>query len=303
MKDIVIIGSGPAGLSAALYAHRAGLDTVIIEKEYGGAGQITESNMVDNYLGIPGIDGYELGERFREHVLNNGIEIINAEVSDISEIEPTDTANKGWQITKSDGDILCSRTVIYATGASHRMLGCAGEEELLGCGVSYCAICDGAFHKGKEVAIVGGGDTALDDALYLSRLCKKVHLIHRRDSFRASKKTVDAVKNTENISLELNTNVESINGEDLVESVTLKNGKTLKVSGVFIAVGQAPQTKLLEGKIELSENGYVVSDETGKTNRPGFYVAGDVRTKRLRQVVTAVSDGANAVTNIEDYLK
>lgn len=297
MKDIVIIGSGPAGLSAAVYGRRAGLDILVIEKEYCGTGQIAESGQVDNYLGIPGIDGYSLGEKFREHAENLGTAFLEEEVTKLEQ------SDGYWKVLLAGGDVLETKTVIYAAGASHRHLNVPGEDKLSGRGVSYCATCDGAFFQGKVTAVVGGGDTALDDALYLSQICEKVYLIHRRDEFRGNAGTVQNVKDAGNIEILTNARVHEIQGEQRVEALVLEDGRRLEAAGVFAAVGMEPVTGLLQGVAELDEYGYVAAGEQGITSAQGLFVAGDVRTKVLRQVITAAADGANAATEAERYIR
>lgn len=297
MLDVLIIGSGPAGLSAAVYAKRANLDVLVIEKDYYGTGQIAESNQVDNYLGFAGINGYDLGEKFREHAVQLGVEFKNGVA------EQFEFTNGLWKVQFKNGDVTESRTVIYAAGAIHRHLGISTENEFAGKGVSYCATCDGAFFKEKTTAVVGGGDTALDDALYLSDICQKVYLIHRRDEFRGSSGTVEKLNEKENVEFVLKATPEKICGEGKVQALELNNGGKLQVDGVFIAVGMIPMTEPVKDIVELDRNGYIIADETGKTSAEGFFVAGDVRTKELRQVVTAVSDGANAATSAEKYIK
>lgn len=296
MYDIIIVGSGPAGMSAALYAKRANLNVAVLEKVYYGTGQIAESSQVDNYLGLAGINGYELGGKFRQHVESLGVEWKEGEADAFLR-----TA-EGWDVHLLSGEVLKARAVIYAAGAAHRHLDIPGEAELSGKGVSYCATCDGAFFRGKEVAVVGGGDTALDDALYLSKLAKKVYLVHRREEFRGSAHTVEKLKQADNVEFVLKAVPAKIDGTDRVTGLTMEDGRTLKADGVFIAVGMAPETKSVEDVVSLDAGGYIIADETGVTSAEGFFVAGDVRTKKLRQVVTAVSDGANAATSAEEYL-
>ncbi len=298
MLDIIIIGSGPAGLSAGIYAKRASRKVLIIEKEYEGTGQVAESGQVDNYPGIPGIGGYELGEKFREHALSLGVEFVEAEVTGIQQLP-----DSSWQVFLENKSSLLAKSVVYAAGASHRKLDIPGEAEFSGKGVSYCAICDGALYRGKAAAVIGGGDTALDDALYLSDICEKVYLVHRREEFRGADSTVSLIKEKSNIELVLNARPAEISGQGKVSGLTLQDGRSLAVNGIFAAIGMIPKTELLQGLIELDEQGYVIADETGATNRKGFFVAGDVRAKELRQVVTAVSDGANAVTSADTYIK
>lgn len=299
MYDIAIIGSGPAGMSAAIYAQRAGLKAVVVEKECLGTGKIAESLRVDNYPGLFGENGYDLGEKFRTHAENLGAEFIEGEIIKI-------VRSKGYYTLQLDNDeALSTKTVIYAAGTQCRRLGVVGEQELLGRGVSYCAVCDGAFYKNKVVAVIGGGDTALGDAVLLSGLAKKVYLIHRRNEFRANKALQNKVSGIKNIVPVLNAAVQKINGKDHVEAVAiLQNGseKVLPVDGVFVAIGSTPNSALVKELLNIDENGYIAADETGVTSADGIFAAGDVRAKKLRQVVTAVSDGANCVLSAEEYL-
>ncbi len=297
MVDIIIVGSGPAGMSAAVYGKRAGLSVLVIEKVYYGTGQVAESSHVDNYLGIPGINGYELGEKFRSHAEGLGVEFKDGEVIRFEK------AADRWYVHLKNGENLESKTVVYAAGAGHRHLGVPGEEEFSGKGVSYCATCDGAFFKGKDVAVVGGGNTAMDDAIYLSDICNKVYLVHRRDVFRGDTTTLMKLKETDNIELVVPAKVQEVKGEQAVTELHLEDGRSLEVSGVFVAVGMQPATDLLQGIVLLDGNGYIIADETGKTSAAGFFAAGDVRTKELRQIITAVADGANAATSAEKYIR
>ena len=299
MYDIVIIGSGPAGMSAAIYAQRAGLKAVVVERECLGTGKIAESQRVDNYPGLFGENGYDLGEKFRTHAENLGAEFIEGEIIKIVR------SNGGYTLQLDNDKALTAKTIIYATGTQCRKLGVAGEQELLGRGVSYCAVCDGAFYKNKVVAVIGGGDTALGDAVLLSGLAKKVYLVHRRGEFRANKALQNKVSGIKNIVPVLNAAVQKINGKDHVEAVAiLQNGseKALPVGGVFVAIGSTPNSALVKELLDIDENGYIAADETGVTSADGIFAAGDVRTKKLRQVVTAVSDGANCVLSAEEYL-
>lgn len=295
--DVAIIGSGPAGLSAAIYAMRANLSALVIEKEYEGTGQIAESGKVDNYLGFPGISGYDLGETFRNHALKLGVSFLEQEVT---KIEKTNADR--FQIWLGDGIAVEARAVIYAAGASPRRANIPGEKEYAGKGISYCAICDGAFYKGKKVAVLGGGDTALDDALYLADLADQVYIIHRRKEFRGAGASVKKLEEKKNVSFLLGHQVTEIMGDQKLTGVILEDGNSLLVDGVFIAYGSLPRTDLLKDLLDLDPAGYVKADETGATSLEGFYVAGDVRSKKLRQVVTAVSDGANAATAVAEYL-
>lgn len=299
MYDTLIIGSGPAGLTAAIYASRAGLRFAVAEKEYLGTGQIAFAERVDNFPTQYGIEGFELGEKMRSHAEQLGTEFIDGEVTAL-----TDTEN-GWSITLADGSSLESRTVICALGASPRRLGIEGESELVGRGVSFCALCDGAFFEGKTVAVTGGGDTALSDALYLAKSCEKVYLIHRRSEFRANRTLADRVRKTDNIKLVLNAIPLEIQGSDKVTGVRfMQNGeeRTIAADGVFVAVGTVPETSILSGIAELDERGFVKAGEDCVTTARGILAAGDIRTKQVRQVITACADGANAVYSVERYL-
>ena len=300
MYDVIIIGSGPAGLAAAIYAKRAALETLVLEKTPISGGQIINTYEVDNYPGLPGISGMELGPNMRGHVDAQHAEVKTATVKEI--IDHGDYK----LVCTSDGDFE-TRTVVLAMGASHRQLGVPGENELCGMGVSYCATCDGAFFKGRDVAVVGGGDVALEDALFLARGCNKVYLIHRRDAFRGAKVLQKQVEEKENIVCVMDSVVDEIVGEDLVEKVCISNKKTqqsseLSVQGIFIAVGISPNTKDIQGLPKQDDAGYIIATEDGVTDIPGIFVAGDCRTKQLRQVITATADGANAITSVERYL-
>ena len=297
MLDVLVIGSGPAGLSAAVYAKRANLDVLVAEKVFYGTGQIAESNLVDNYLGFAGINGYDLGEKFREHAVNLGVEFKEGEA------RAFEFAEGRWNVHFKNGDVVETKTVIYAAGAVHRHLGVQGENEFAGKGVSYCATCDGVFFKGKTTVVIGGGDTALDDALYLADLCSKVYLVHRRDEFRGSARTVEKLKAKENVEFVMEAETAAITGTDKVQKLQLEDGRSLDVDGIFVAVGMIPMTVPVKNVVDLDAAGYIVADETGKTSAEGFFVAGDVRTKALRQVVTAVSDGANAATSAELHIR
>ena len=297
MLDAIIIGSGPAGLAAAIYGKRANLNIAVVEKEYEGTGQIAESSCVDNYLGLPGINGYDLGEQFRNHAVDFGVDFIEHEVVAI-EKQPG-----GWKLAFEDGSSKEARTVIYAAGAQPRKADVPGEDRYIGKGVSYCAICDGAFYKEKTVAVLGGGDTAVDEALYLSDLCEKVYLIHRRTEFRGAAQRVEQARKKANIEFVLGETVKEFVGGEKLTAVRLNSGTSIELNGVFVAYGSKPQTELLRGIVALDDSGYVVANEDGRTSQEGFFVAGDVRTKILRQVVTAVSDGANAITSVAEYIK
>lgn len=301
MYDIVIIGSGPAGLSAAIYAKREMLNVLVVEKEYLGTGQIALSERVDNYPGIYGESGYDLGEKFLSHAKALGAEIIEGNIEKIND----SSYNNTYTVHFSDGRSFDTKTIIYAAGTKPRKLDIIGENEFTGKGVSYCAVCDGAFYKGKTVAVIGGGDTALQDALLLSKIADKVYLIHRREEFRANKILQEKIKNSENTELVLNAVPTEILGEKKVSSIKVLQNNTersIDVNGVFVAVGSIPNSSLLDGIAELDKNGYIIADENGTTSAKGIFAAGDVRTKKLRQVVTAVSDGANCVISAEEYI-
>lgn len=298
--DTVIIGAGPAGCSAALYASRAGLDTAIIEK-YAPGGQMALTGDIDNYPGFEeGVDGFTLGMKMHKSAERFGITTIYGEITDV------DFSDKIKKLTTSSGEIL-AKTVIIASGAKSRELGAPNEKNLIGRGVHYCAHCDGNFYRNKTVVVVGGGNSAAADALYLSRLAKKVYLVHRRDTLRATKIYHEPLMKAENVEFLWNSTVEEFITELRVTGVKIKNTVTDEVTdimcdGVFVSIGRDPATEFLKGKIELDGNGYIIADETTKTNLEGVFAAGDVRTKALRQVVTAVADGAVAVHFAEEYL-
>lgn len=301
LYDVIIIGSGPAGLAAAIYAKRAELKVAVIEKAYVSGGQIINTYEVDNYPGIPGISGFELGSRFREHCDKMNIEFVIGEVAGFSLEGNTKI------VTLDDNTKYEAKAVVIATGGVPRHLNVEGEEKLSGMGVSYCATCDGAFFKDKEVAVVGGGDVAIEDAVFLARMCKKVYVIHRRDQFRASKSLITKLLSMDNVSILWDSVVEQIVGDDKVEKIIVKNIKSentsdLYISGIFIAVGYAPNSDLYRNLVKTDDYGYIEAGENCETNVPGVFAAGDVRTKQLRQVITAASDGANAITAVERYL-
>lgn len=298
--DVIIIGAGPAGLTAAIYARRAELSVLIIER-YTPGGQILNTYEVDNYPGLPGISGVDLGTRMSEHADKFSPDRVMAEVEKIDFAE-------GAHVVVTDAGNFTGRTLILATGNSARKLGIPGEEELIGSGVSYCATCDGAFYKGVDVAVIGGGDVAVEDAIFLSRGCRKVYLVHRRDELRATKVLQTALLNTPNIIPVWNSVALQIFGEDEGEVTGLKiadvksgEERELDVTGVFIAIGHNPNSSYLDA-IDKDEKGYLIADESCATSVPGVYAAGDIRRKRLRQVSTAVADGANAVYSIESYI-
>lgn len=296
MTDVLIIGSGPAGMTAAIYAKRANLNVLIVEKEYEGTGQMAESSRIDNYPGFYGINGYELGEKIREHAESLEVEFLEDEATVFESNE------NGFLVTLESGTKLETKTVIYTAGASHRKLNVSGSEAFENKGISYCAACDGAFYKDKEAAVIGGGNSALDDALLLSDICKKVYLIHRRNEFRGNRSTLARLEKKENVEIIRNANVKEITGTKKVENILLDTGKSLDVQGVFVAVGMIPQTESLKDFVELDKSGYIKSDEDGITSKAGFFAAGDVRTKKLRQIITAAADGANAADSAIHYI-
>jgi len=299
MLDTIIIGAGPAGMSAGIYAARAELSHLVLECGLMSGGQIINTSEVDNYPGLKGIGGFDLAMKFREHCDQCGVKFRDGKVVEVKKTED------GFAVSLENGETLDTKTVLFATGAKHRMLAIPGEEEFAGSGVSYCATCDGAFFRGKEVAVVGGGDVAIEDAIFLARICKKVYLVHRREEFRAAKTLVNRLRACENVEFVLNATPARIVGNGQVEClvVNTKEGeRKLSVSGVFVAVGMLPNTELLKGLASLDEAGYVLAGEDCKTDVPGVFAAGDLRTKPLRQVVTAASDGAVAIREIEAFL-
>lgn len=298
--DTVIIGGGPAGYTAALYAARAGLDTVVIEKMAAG-GQMTLTDDIDNYPGFPeGIDGFTLGMKMQQGAERFGVQTVYAEVTSV------DFSDK-VKLVKTADAVIFGKTVIISTGANPRTLGIENEKALVGRGIHYCAHCDGRFYKDKTVAVVGGGNSAASDAMYLSRLAGKVYVIHRRDTLRASKIYHEPLKKADNVEFIWNSTVSDFIVDGRVSGVKIQNVITkaqtdIKCDGVFVSIGRKPDTDIFKGTVDLDGNGYIAADETTKTNIPGVYAVGDVRTKALRQVVTAVSDGAVAVHFAEEYL-
>lgn len=305
LLDVAVIGSGPAGLTAALYAARAGLSVAAFEK-LGPGGQMVSTEHLDNYPGFEeGTDPFSLAFAMDAQARRFGAEFISDEVVDL------DVAADPKVLTCASGDVYRARTVIYAAGASPRRLGLEGEEELTGRGVSYCATCDGGFYRGGKVAVVGGGNTAVGDALYLSRIADEVHLIHRRDTLRADAVYADALPAVANVVFHGNARVSALHADAeglssiTVEDVSPDGGPAfeLDADALFVAVGSTPSTSLLDGSpVARDAAGYIVADETGTTTVEGFFVAGDARTKPLRQVVTAASDGANAAASAFEYL-
>lgn len=300
MYDLLIIGSGPAGLGAAIYGERAGLKLAVIDRSPISGGQVLTTYEVDNYLGLPGMSGSDISERFREHADKLGVNFLTADVEFIEDL------GEKKVIHTDEGDYE-AKAVILATGATHAMLGVEGEMKLAGMGVSYCATCDGAFFRGRTVAVVGGGDVAVEDAIFLAGICKKVYLIHRRDELRAADSLQKKLMSLPNVEILWNSEVSKIQGEDIVESLVLYQNQTkeeriLEVNGVFIAVGILPNTEKFKGLADMDEKGYILADESCVTSTPGIFAAGDIRKKALRQIITAVADGANAVNSVQNYM-
>ncbi len=301
-SDVCIIGSGPAGLCASVYAGRAGLKHVIYEKFPMCGGQIVNTGDVENYPGFSSVGGFELAQKFYEHAVSAGGSFRSETVKSVIK-------NNGiFEITSENGKTTYSKTVIAATGAKSKTLGAKGEIEFTGKGVSYCAHCDGAFYRNKTAVVVGGGDTAVSDALYLSNLCKQVIVVHRRDGFRAAKSLVDKLESKENVKIIRGFVLSEIKGDTKAESVILKRVKNNETQefltdGIFIAVGASPENALFKDIVKTDEAGFITANEDCITSLEGLFVAGDLRTKPLRQIVTAVSDGANAIYSAEKYLR
>lgn len=298
--DLAILGAGPAGICAAIYATRAKLNTIWLDKKFVQGGQIVDTYEVDNYPGLPGITGLDLGEAMAGHAEKLGMKPQREPVRSIE-------AEQGIKVIRTKKNEYRARAVIIACGATHRHLGIPGEEELSGMGVSYCATCDAAFFQDRTVVVVGGGNVAVEDAILLSRTCKKVYLVHRRDELRAEKILQESLFACKNVELIWDSIPLSIEGTDKVEALKIQNKKTqeesfIETDGVFIAVGIVPGTEKFKDLVKLDEAGYIVAGEDGITSEPGIFAAGDIRTKNLRQVVTAVADGANAVASAQRYL-
>ena len=298
--DMIIIGTGPAGLCAAIYGQRALLKILSLEENYVSGGQMSTTYEVDNYPAKPGISGMDLGMEMREHAERMGAEIRRGKVRSIQR------EGRLWRVSTKKESFL-TKTVALAMGARHRLLGVPGEERLTGMGVSYCATCDGAFFKDKTVAVVGGGDVAVEDAVFLARICRKVYLIHRRDQLRAARILQERVKELPNVEILWDSVVTEILGENQVSAAVVENkrlgtSQELPLEGVFVAVGIEPNTELAQGLVELDPQGYVRAGEDGITSEPSIFAAGDIRTKPLRQIVTAVADGANIITSLQEYL-
>ena len=298
--DLAILGAGPAGICAAIYATRAKLNTIWLDKKFVQGGQIVDTYEVDNYPGLPGITGLDLGEAMAGHAEKLGMKPQREPVRSIE-------AEQGIKVIRTKKNEYRAKAVIIACGATHRHLGIPGEEELSGMGVSYCATCDAAFFQDRTVVVVGGGNVAVEDAILLSRTCKKVYLVHRRDELRAEKILQESLFACKNVELIWDSIPLSIEGTDKVEALKIQNKKTqeesfIETDGVFIAVGIVPGTEKFKDLVKLDEAGYIVAGEDGITSEPGIFAAGDIRTKNLRQVVTAVADGANAVASVQRYL-
>ncbi len=301
LYDVIVIGSGPAGLTAGIYGRRAGLSTLVIEGNYIQGGQILNTYEVDNYPGLPGIGGMDLADKMKDHMMAQGTDILRARVTGI-------TVEGDVKVVHTPKEEVRGKTVILAAGAVHRKLGVPGEEEFTGRGVSYCATCDGAFFREKTVAVIGGGDVAVEDAIFLARACKKVYMIHRRDELRAAKSLQEALFHTPQVEMCWNKTVSEIGGEQQVQWITVdsttgEESVRLDVDGVFVAVGITPDTEFVKDLVQLDKGGYIVAGEDGKTSVPGIYAAGDIRTKPLRQIITAAADGANCITSVEEYLR
>ena len=298
--DLAILGAGPAGICAAIYATRAKLNTIWLDKKFVQGGQIVDTYEVDNYPGLPGITGLDLGEAMAGHAEKLGMKPQREPVRSIE-------TEQGIKVIRTKKNEYRARAVIIACGATHRHLGIPGEEELSGMGVSYCATCDAAFFQDRTVVVVGGGNVAVEDAILLSRTCKKVYLVHRRDELRAEKILQESFFACKNVEIIWDSIPLSIEGTDKVEALKIQNKKTqeesfIETDGVFIAVGIVPGTEKFKDLVKLDEAGYIVAGEDGITSEPGIFAAGDIRTKNLRQVVTAVADGANAVASVQRYL-
>ena len=298
--DTAILGAGPAGISAAIYAARAKLNTLWLDKQFEQGGQVLNTYEVDNYPGMPGISGMDLGEAMAGHAAKLGIEPLRENVLSVEDAG-TD------KIIRTKTHEYRARTVILACGASHRKLNIPGEEELSGMGVSYCATCDGAFFKNKTAIVVGGGNMAVEDAIFLSRICKKVYLVHRREELRAERILQESLFACENVEIRWNSVVVEIQGTECVTGLKIRDVQdatesVIATDGVFIAVGILPNTDKFRNLVKLDEAGCIVAGEEGITETPGIFAAGDIRTKMLRQVVTAVADGANAVASVQNYL-
>lgn len=289
--DVIIIGLGPAGAAAAIYSSRAGLSSVVFEGNAPG-GQVSLTDRIDNYPGISSIEGWKLATEMEKQVTNCGSKIIYERVVEVDLTKKT---------VKTSTECYSAGAIIICGGSKRRELGLDGEKKLIGRGISYCAVCDGGFYKGKTVAIVGGGETAVGDAIYLARLCEKVYLIHRRDTLRASKSKQKLLEKLDNIEIVYNSSIKSLKYDKRISEITLDSGRELSIDGLFIAIGSQPDTSMYSG-LEL-EDGYIVTDDSMMTRIPGVFAAGDIRKKQVRQVVTAASDGAIAAISAAEFLE
>ncbi|TCO67562.1 thioredoxin-disulfide reductase [Caldanaerobacter subterraneus] len=301
MYDLIILGGGPAGLTAGLYAARSRLKTVLIEKTYLG-GQIVNTYQLENYPGYEEITGADLVAKMEAQVRKHGLEIV------LEDVESLDITGEVKRVKTANNKTYEAKAIILAMGATPRKLGVPNEDRFIGAGISFCATCDGAFYRDAVVAVIGGGNTAVEDALYLTKFAKKVYIIHRRDQLRATKIEQEKAFANEKIEFIWNTVVVDVEGEYGVERIRLKNVKTgeestLNVDGVFVAIGYDPNTELVKGIVELDEYGYIITDDDMRTNIPGVFAAGDIRHKLLRQVITAAGDGATAAYAAEKYIE
>lgn len=300
MHDMIIVGAGPAGLTAALYAARAGMDVLVLERIFAG-GQIARAHIVENYPGFPeGIPGVEIGLKFKEQAERHGARIETVEVNEFR-LEGEEKV-----LVTADSEYT-AKTVVLAMGARYKTLGLRSEKKYVGRGVSYCATCDGAFFRGRDVAVIGGGNTALEDALYLTGFCNHIYVVHRRDALRGEKALQRAAMNSDKIEFVWNNELDEVLGGDVVHSIRVNHNQSgemreIPVTGVFIAIGQTPETTPLAGIVDLDESGYILADSAMRTNLPGVFAAGDIVQKPLRQVITAASDGAVAVYSAQSYL-
>ncbi|MBR0374571.1 MAG: FAD-dependent oxidoreductase [Mogibacterium sp.] len=300
--DIIIVGGGPAGLTAGIYAGRAGKRVAILERELIG-GQITYTNSIDNFPAAPGISGFEYAMRLQQQAESFGAKVL---MRNVTEIVPPETAGAPFRVLTARGEYEAT-AVILATGLSHRRMGIEGEDALISRGISFCAVCDGAFFRKADVAVYGGGNTALEDAIFLSGLCNKVTIIHRRDRFRGEQQLVDELKSKENVEFAMQKTVSAVHGDKILRSITIKDTVTgeetdLPISGLFVAIGQIPNGGIFRAIAETDERGYYLADERCETMTPGLFVAGDGRSKEIQQLTTAVSDGAVAATKACKYV-